>query len=119
MEEKIVIVMPELAERMRRSASAEGDLYIITDERITSLQERLRRGEDIGRCLEELEKILEIKRALLWRAEVACGQQRCGRMWDLAACYFQEVSQLEEAVEEIKKGNLARGAELLEICKRK
>lgn len=86
-------------------------MLIITKEGVQALSERLKEGKT-DQCREELEKMLEIKDALLWRAEAA--QCCCCVSWELPAHLAREVQLLEGALAALEEGDTGKAAALLE-----
>lgn len=76
-------------------------MFIIDQCSIASLRDRLGEGDESGWCLEQVRKILEIKEALLWRADVG----PCCAGPGLAPCLFEEVRLLEGTVRALEAGD--------------
>ena len=76
-------------------------MLIITREKIEALLERLAGGCDAGDCREELQRILEIKEALLWRAEAGT----CCAGPGLPSRLFVETQLLRAAVQALTEGD--------------
>ncbi|RLC95754.1 MAG: hypothetical protein DRI40_05070 [Chloroflexi bacterium] len=85
-------------------------MLLITRDRIDSLRADLARPAQIDRCREELRKMLEIKQALLWRADAGT----CCAGPVVANSFFAEVQLLEKALEALDKGDAGTAASLLE-----
>jgi hypothetical protein len=85
-------------------------MLIITKESVQQLKEKLEHSGDVGQCREELEKMLEIKGCLLWRADTGCA---CAG-WQLPAHLFWEMQQLEAALVALERGDSAKAASLLD-----
>jgi len=85
-------------------------VLLITRDRIDSLRADLARPAQIDRCREELRKMLEIKQALLWRADAGT----CCAGPVVANSFFAEVQLLEKALEALDKGDAGTAASLLE-----
>ena len=86
-------------------------MLIITKERVQDLSKRLQ-DEGSDQCREELEKMLEIKDALLWRADAA--KCSCCVSWDLPAQLAREVDLLESALAALEEKDIDRVVALLE-----
>jgi len=85
-------------------------VLLITRDRIDSLRADLARPAQVNRCREELRKMLEIKQALLWRADAGT----CCAGPVVANSFFAEVQLLEKALEALDKGDAGTAASLLE-----
>ena len=85
-------------------------MLLITRDRIDSVRADLARPAQIDRCREELRKMLEIKQALLWRADAGT----CCAGPVVANSFFAEVQLLEKALEALDKGDAGTAASLLE-----
>ncbi|RLC91900.1 MAG: hypothetical protein DRI39_09380 [Chloroflexi bacterium] len=85
-------------------------MLLITRDRIDSLRADLARPAQVNRCREELRKMLEIKQALLWRADAGT----CCAGPVVANSFFAEVQLLEKALEALDKGAAGTAASLLE-----
>jgi hypothetical protein len=85
-------------------------MFIITREKIEALKQRLLDPAAAGRCRQELQKVLEIKQALLWRADAGtcCAGPR------LPSRLFAEVQLLEAALQALEAGDNHKAASLLE-----
>ena len=51
-------------------------MLLINDEQLKALRDRLANPEQRQQCLEEIQRMVEIKQTLLWRADAA--QACCG-----------------------------------------
>ena len=87
-------------------------MLIISKEGVQGLKERLSDPARRDECRRELEKMLEIKGTLLWRAEAARGC--CSIGWGLPAQLAGEVQTLEEALVAFDADDLASTASLLD-----
>ncbi len=85
-------------------------MFLITREKIESLKERLRDPGECRHCLEDLKKILEIKEALLWRADVGM----CCAGPALPVRLFGQVELLKATVEALEEGDGAKAVSLFE-----
>ena len=83
---------------------------VITREKVEKLKERIKNPEEVNECRDELKKMLEIKGALLWKAE-ACSV--CVG-WQLPAQLSWEVQTLENTLEALQGGDTAKAVSLLE-----
>jgi hypothetical protein len=85
-------------------------MFIITREKIEALKQRLLDPAEASLCRQELQKVLEIKQALLWRADAGtCCAGPC-----LPSCLFAEVQLLEAALQALEAGDSHKAASLLE-----
>ncbi len=78
-------------------------MLIITKEGVEALKERMSNPKNIEQCRDELKRMLEIKEALLWRAEDA--RSRCCIPWQLPARLGWEVQALEKALASLDEGD--------------
>ena len=86
-------------------------MLIITKERFEALKERVNNLREIDQCRAELEKMLEIKEALLWRAETASS---CCVPQGLPAHLAWEVDLLRETLRALEEGNREKAAAMLQ-----
>ena len=86
-------------------------MLVITGERVRRLIERLQEPGWLRECREELERMLEIKSALLWRAE---GARACIG-WRLQAHLTAEIYTLEKALEAVLSGDSQKAIAELEL----
>ncbi len=85
-------------------------MLLIDDGQVRSLKDRLFKLEQRQQCLEEIQRMIEIKKTLLWRADtaVAC----CG--WPTVMRFTNEVQLLESVLEAFQEQNIEKTAALLE-----
>jgi hypothetical protein len=90
-----------------------GKMERTIEEDIQRIRQRLNNCDEVEVCKGELEKILEIERAWLWRADVGscCGTIRCVSPAQLSL----EIQLLEQASEAINSGNSALAASILDV----
>jgi len=84
-------------------------ILIITRELMESLRERLLKPAEASQCREEMKRILEIKEALFWRADVG----RCCVGGAMSANLFGEVRLLEGALEAFNTGDYGKASSLV------
>jgi hypothetical protein len=85
-------------------------MLLINDEQVRALRDRLAYPEQRQQCLDEIQHMIEIKQALLWRADTA--QSCCG--WAPVVRFASEVRLLEAALEALQSGQPDQAATLLE-----
>ncbi len=85
-------------------------MLIITRESVRALKERLEKGQDLEECRDELKKMIEIKQALLWRAERSCACVGTTLPTSLA----WEAETLEEALAAVDSGRVSQAVSLLD-----
>ena len=85
-------------------------MFVITREKIEALREILGDAQQANHCLEDVKKMLEIKQALLWRADVGT----CCAGPGLPARLFGEVQLLESTLQALEEGDNTRAALLFE-----
>jgi len=86
-------------------------VLIITKQGVESLFRRLNNGVELDACRDEVKKMLEIKSALLWRAEGL--QPCCGSFCQIEACLTWEVQTLENILDALEEGNTSQASSLL------
>ena len=84
-------------------------MLIITKQGVKGLSQRLNNGVELGACRDEVKKMLEIKSALLWRAEF--GRGCCS--WQLVDYLDSEVQTLEDVLDALEKGSISQASSLL------
>jgi hypothetical protein len=84
-------------------------MLLITREGIEALRADLAVPAEAGRCRQELEKVLEIKQALLWRADAGT----CCAGQGVANRFFCEVQLLERTLQALDEGDTDAAASLL------
>ena len=85
-------------------------ILVISKEQVRTVRDRLSDPAQIPSCIEEVRKMIEIKSVLSWRAEVS--EACCGA--ELSMCLFNEVQNLEEALQYLESGNIDEATILLE-----
>jgi hypothetical protein len=87
----------------------ERGMLIITAETLESLENRLLDPQQVPECREEIERMLQIKETLLWRADA--GSSCVGRA--MSANLFGEVRLLEAALQALDEGDAPGAASLM------
>ena len=87
-------------------------MLIITKQGVENLIHRLSDPAKFDECRREVEKMLEIKSALLWRATDGL-QPCCGSFGEIKVCLASEVQILEEVLDALDKGDISRASSLL------
>lgn len=85
-------------------------MLIITANSVQRLIDRLREPGRARECQDELERMLQIKSALLWRADAA----RACIGWQLGAQLTAEIHTLERALEALLRDDAETSARELE-----
>ena len=86
-------------------------MLIITKEGVEALRKRLKNSGEAEQCREELQKMLEIKEAMLWRTEA---RTCCNVPWELQQLLQREITLLQEALEALEKGDGQKASAILE-----
>ena len=86
-------------------------MLIITKQGVENLIHRLSDPAKFDECRDEVEKMLEIKSALLWRAEGP--QPCCGSFGQIKTCLASEVQILEDVLDALDEGNISQASSLL------
>lgn len=84
-------------------------MFLITREKVEALREKLGNPSELGRCTADVRKMLEIKEALLWRADVG----PCCAGPGLASRLFAEVQLLRDTLQTLEEGDNSRASSLL------
>ena len=84
-------------------------MYVITKERVESLARRLLDPVEAGSCRCELEKILEIKEVLSWRADAGL----CCAARAMSPGLFGEAQLLQAALDAFDRGSYPEAAGLV------
>lgn len=85
-------------------------MFLVNNEQVKALSDRIRAADNLAACKTEVEKMLEIKSTLLWRAEAACGCVGSG----LANSLYTEVQMLEDVLDAVVGGETDRGSSVLD-----
>ena len=86
-------------------------MLIISRQQVENLIHRLNEPTKLKQCRDEVKKMLEIKSALLWRAEGL--QPCCGSFCQIEACLTWEVQTLENILDALEEGNTSQASSLL------
>lgn len=84
-------------------------MYIITREGVESLIKRLRSETDAGGCRVELEKMIEIKEVLSWRADAG----PCCAARVMSPGLYGEAQLLQEALDAFDRRDYQKAASLI------
>jgi hypothetical protein len=87
-------------------------ILIISRQQVEKLIEKLNDPAKFDELRAELEKMLEIKSALLWRAADGI-QPCCGTFCEIRTCLDSEVQILQEALEALDKKDTEKASALL------
>lgn len=83
-------------------------MLIINRDGVQSLETRLLDPQQASQCRDEMKRMLEIKEALSWRADMG----GCCAGGAMSANLFGEVRLLEAAIQALDEGDCARAASL-------
>ena len=86
-------------------------MLIISKEQVEELVQKLSDPKKLDEARDEVKKMLEIKSALLWRAEGA--QSCCGSFEGIKTCLASEVMILEAVLSVLDEGNISQTSSLL------
>jgi hypothetical protein len=86
-------------------------VLIISRQQVENLIHKLSDPAKFDECRDEVEKMLEIKSALLWRAEGP--QPCCGSFDQIKTCLASEVQILEDVLNALDEGNISQASSLL------
>ena len=86
-------------------------MLIISRQQVENLIQKLSDPAKFDECRDEVQKMLEIKSALLWRAEGP--QPCCGSFGEIKTCLTSEVQILEDVLDALDKGNISQASSLL------
>ena len=87
-------------------------MLIISKEQVGSLIAQLNDPAKFDESRREVEKMLEIKSTLLWRADGS--QSCCGSLEGIQVCLDSEVRILEEVLDALDKHDIPKASSLLE-----
>ena len=87
-------------------------MLIINKDSVTATKQKIADPKKIKQAMKDVKKMLEIKEALLWRAEgmAPC----CGSLASISAQLTHEVNILENTLSALQNGNTAQAADLLQ-----
>lgn len=85
-------------------------MLIVSKEQVEELIHKLADPAKLGECRSEVGKMLEIKSALLWKAEP---QPCCGSYEEIKTCLTSEVQILQDVLNALDEGNIPRATSLL------
>lgn len=87
----------------------QSEILLIGKQQVCSLLDRLRDPDQLASCIEEVQKMIEIKSVLSWRADERSGC--CGP--ELPMYLFGEVQTLERTLQQLELGNISEAISLL------
>jgi hypothetical protein len=85
-------------------------VLIISRKQVENLIHRLADPAKLDECRDEVGKMLEIKSALLWKAEP---QPCCGSFEEIKTCLTSEVQILQDVLNALDEGNISQASSLL------
>jgi hypothetical protein len=85
-------------------------VLIISRQQVDNLIQKLTDPAKLDECRDEVKKMLEIKSALLWKAEP---ETCCGSLCRIRTCLTSEVQILEDVLSALDKGNISQASSLL------
>jgi hypothetical protein len=86
------------------------EFFIITKKQVRNLKKKLENSTRLDEAKEDLEKMLEIKKTLLWRSDVG----GCCSVQAVSAQLSWEVQTIENALNALKEKDISKVASLLE-----
>ena len=86
-------------------------MLVISRQQVENLIHRLDDPTKLEQCQSEVEKMLEIKSVLLWRAEEL--QPCCGSFGQIKTCLASEVQILEDVLDALGEGDISQVSSLL------
>ncbi len=86
-------------------------MFIVNKDSVRAARRKLEDPELTQEALDDVRRMLEIKQAILWRADMGVC---CGAVDDIAACLAYETAILENTVTAIEKGDVAEAVSLLD-----
>jgi hypothetical protein len=86
-------------------------VLVISEEQVENLINRLNDPAKLDECRDEVKKMIEIKSALLWRAEGP--RSCCGSLEGIKVCLDSEVEILEEVLNALDKRDVPQASSLL------
>jgi ArsR family metal-binding transcriptional regulator len=88
----------------------EGKVLVISKEQVENLINKLNDPAKLDESRDEVKKMIEIKSALLWRAEP---ETCCGSLCQIRTCLTSEVQILEGVLNALDEGNISQASSLL------
>ena len=87
-------------------------MLIVNKDSVNVTRQKLEDPRKLLEVINEVKKMLEIKEALLWRAEgmSSC----CGSLANISACLTREVNILQNTLSALENGNTAQATDLLQ-----
>jgi hypothetical protein len=85
-------------------------VLIISKKQVENLIKKLADPARLAECRDEVKRMLEIKSALLWKAEP---QPCCGSYEEIKTCLTSETQILQETLNALDEGNVQRATSLL------
>ena len=85
-------------------------MLIISREQVDNLIQKLTEPAKLDECRDEIKRMLEIKAALLCKAEP---QPCCGSYEEIKTCLTSETQILQEVLNALDEGNVTRAVSLL------
>lgn len=87
-------------------------MMIIDKNTVSAVKDKIADPKKTKQAIKDVKKMLEIKEALLWRADgmTPC----CGSLADISAQLTHEVDILEKALSALENGSRAQAADLLQ-----
>jgi hypothetical protein len=86
-------------------------VLVISEEQVENLINKLNDPSKFDECRNEVKKMIEIKSALLWRAEGP--RSCCGSLEGIKVCLDSEVEILEEVLAALDRHDIPRASSLL------
>jgi hypothetical protein len=86
-------------------------VLVISKAQVENLINRLSDPAKFDECRDEVKKMIEIKSALLWRAEGP--RSCCGSLEGIRVCLDSEVQVLEDVLDALDKRDISRASSLL------
>ena len=87
-------------------------MFIIDKNSVSAIRQKLDDPDRAKEVISDVEKMVEIKDALLWRSEVIA--PCCGSLCNISLQLRQEISLLNNTLASLKNGDKAQASSLLE-----
>jgi hypothetical protein len=91
------------------------EVMIVDSDRINATIVKIKDIDKLSEAISDIEKILEIKKTLLWRADAGTC---CGSLGNIATSLAREISLMEKALKALEKNNTSEAILILEEYKK-
>jgi hypothetical protein len=86
-------------------------MLVVNAGAVKTTREKLDKPDKIDEAIDDVKRMVEIKKTLLWRADAGTC---CGSLCNIASSLASEISLLENALSGLEKGNRESARQILE-----